>query len=147
MTWHPRGILETLCTPLTYGSSPSNEVPVPRLRRLLHAVWLSAVLATTACRPQAAEEVVVYTALDREFSEPIFDDFTRESGIVVRAKYDTEANKTVGLVNLILNERDRPRCDLFWNNEPINTLRLERAGVLRPLAVAAAADFPAEFRS
>jgi iron(III) transport system substrate-binding protein len=124
------------------------EKSVAQVRVRLRLVALVALIAiTTACRPQASQEVVVYTALDQEFSEPIFDDFTRETGIVVRAKYDTEANKTVGLVNLILSERNRPRCDLFWNNEPIHTLRLAQAGLLRAAHPVNAASFPAEFQS
>ena len=73
-------------------------------------------------------EVVVYTALDSEFSQPIFDDFTAATGIAVRPKFDTESTKTVGLTEAILAERNRPRCDVFWNNEILNTLRLQRQG-------------------
>ena len=74
--------------------------------------------------------IVVYTALDREFSEPIFDDFTSETGIKIRAKYDTEANKSVALANLIIAEKERPRCNVLWNNEIIHTLRLQKEGLL-----------------
>jgi iron(III) transport system substrate-binding protein len=91
--------------------------------------------------------VIVYTALDLEFSKPLFREFTRETGIVVRAKYDTESTKTVGLAEEILAERARPRCDLFWNNEILNTLRLERAGLLRPYGLVGADDFPTTSRS
>jgi iron(III) transport system substrate-binding protein len=99
------------------------------------------------CQRSAPEELVVYTALDREFSEPIFDEFTQQTGIVVRAKYDTEANKTVGLTNLILNERKRPRCDLFWNNEILNTLRLQEAGVLAAHESPVGGLYPPLYRS
>ena len=57
------------------------------------------------CWTHSGPEVVVYTALDSEFSEPIFAEFTRQTGIVVRPKFDTEATKTVGLANAILAER------------------------------------------
>lgn len=93
-----------------------------------------------------ADEVVVYTALDYDFSAPIFDEFTRQTGIVVRAKYDTEATKTVGLTQAILAEANRPRCDVFWNNEILNTLRLYEAGVLRPYQSPSGKSFPATFR-
>lgn len=95
----------------------------------------------------APEEVVVYTALDQEFSEPIFTAFTKETGIVVRPKFDTESTKTVGLAQAIIAERDRPRCDLFWNNEILNTLRLEREGLLRPYRSSQAGAFPAGAKS
>jgi iron(III) transport system substrate-binding protein len=108
---------------------------------------LLALIALAGCGKRGPQEVVVYTALDQEFAETIFDDFTRETGIVVRPKYDTESTKTVGLVQAILAERERPRCDLFWNNEILNTLRLEKQGLLRPYRSAAAADFPASVKS
>jgi iron(III) transport system substrate-binding protein len=95
----------------------------------------------------APSEVVVYTALDQDFSEPIFAEFTKETGIVVRPKFDTESTKTVGLAQAIIAERERPRCDLFWNNEILNTLRLEREGLLRPYRSPQAGAFPAGAKS
>lgn len=74
--------------------------------------------------------VVVYTALDRSFSEPIFETFQRRTGIRVKPLYDTESTKSVGLANRIRVERTRPRCDVFWNNEPLNTVRLRDEGLL-----------------
>lgn len=109
-----------------------------------------ATIAVAGCRASKEmeqPEVIVYTALDREFSEPIFEEFTKKTGIPVRAKYDAESTKTVGLTEAILSERARPRCDLFWNNEVINTIRLERAGLLRPYKSPAAATYPASSHS
>lgn len=96
--------------------------------------------------PATGQEVVVYTALDRGFSEPILDRFEAETGIRVRAKYDTESTKTVGLVNALRAEAERPRCDVFWNNEIVNTIRLKEEGLLAPYQPAAAASFPETFR-
>ena len=98
------------------------------------------------CGGDGTQEVVVYTALDLEFSEPILKRFEAQTGIRVRAKYDTEKVKTVGLVEAIHAERSRPRCDVFWNNEIIHTLRLKREGLLVPFACAGAYVFPAAFR-
>jgi len=91
--------------------------------------------------------VVVYTALDEEFSRPIFEKFTRQTGIVVRAKFDTESTKTVGLTQAIFAERDRTRCDVFWNNEIVNTLRLDQAGLLSRYETRSAKPFPVQYRS
>lgn len=99
------------------------------------------------CTSEPTSEVVVYTALDEGFSRPIFADFQKETGVEVRPKFDTEATKTVGLAQAILAEQRRPRCDLFWNNEILNTLRLERAGLLRQYRSPAAEAFPAFARS
>lgn len=100
---------------------------------------------STSSQP-AAGEVIVYTALDRQFSEPILNDFTARTGIVVRPAYDSEATKTVGLTNKIRAEAGRPRCDVFWNNEILNTLRLKKEGLLQPCAPAEAANYPPQFR-
>jgi iron(III) transport system substrate-binding protein len=103
--------------------------------------------AALGCGKREPPTVVVYTALDQEFSKPIVDDFTRETGIAVEWTPDTESTKTVGLTTKIFAERARPRCDLFWNNEILNTLRLERAGLLRPYKSPAATEFPANVKS
>lgn len=94
-----------------------------------------------------ASEVVVYTALDSEFSRPIFKDFTEKTGIAVRPKFDVESTKTVGLTQLILQERNRPRCDVFWNNEILNTLRLQQQGLLDVYRPAIAEQYPESARS
>jgi len=41
----------------------------------------------------------------------------------------------------------RTRCDLFWNNEILNTLRLEREGLLDVYLSPTHATYPAQFRS
>ncbi len=118
-------------------------------RRSIFRLVILLLLAPAAigCGRSKPPEVIVYTALDQDFSRPIFDDFTRETGIAVLPKFDIESTKTVGLVQTILEERERPRCDVFWNNEVLNTLRLERQNLLRPHKPPAAAEYPASARS
>jgi len=113
------------------------------------ALFLSALLALTCsgCWSSTTAEVVVYTAQDDEFAEPIFAEFTKATGVAVRPKYDTESTKTVGLAEAIRAERARPRCDVFWNNELINTLRLEREGLLDVYRPAIAQSYPPQYRS
>jgi iron(III) transport system substrate-binding protein len=74
--------------------------------------------------------VVVYTSQDQVYSEPILRDFERETGIRVRAVYDSEAVKAVGLVNRLLAEQAHPQCDVFWNNEELRIRQLAARGVL-----------------
>ncbi len=108
---------------------------------------LLACLALAGCLRSHPDEVVVYTALDREFSAPIFAEFTQQTGIRVLAKYDAESTKTVGLTNAIIAEAARPRCDLFWNNEILNTIRLERRGLLAAFQPIHAEQIPEAYRS
>ena len=100
---------------------------------------------TPATQP-AEGEVVVYTALDRQFSEPILAEFTARTGIKAEAVYDTESTKTIGLANRIRAEANRPRCDVFWNNEILNTLRLKSEGLLQPCRPSQAANYPESYR-
>jgi len=93
-----------------------------------------------------SQEVVIYTALDREFSEPILKKFEEDSGITVKPVYDTEAVKTVGLVNRLITERDRPTADIFWNNEILRSLQLKKEGITQSYDVEAAATLPAEMQ-
>lgn len=90
--------------------------------------------------------VVVYCAADQDHAEPILVAFTRETGIPVYPKYDAEATKTVSLVASLREEKDRPRCDVFWNNEPMHTLRLAAEGLFEPYRSPSAGDIPAEFK-
>ncbi len=90
--------------------------------------------------------VSCYAALDEEFSRPILEKFERDTGIRVLMKFDTESTKSVGLANAIIAEKNRPRCDVFWNNEILNTIRLKQAGVLAEYRPKSAAGFPAEFK-
>ncbi|MDB6056417.1 MAG: ABC-type Fe3+ transport system, periplasmic component [Verrucomicrobiales bacterium] len=78
----------------------------------------------------AANEVIIYTSQDQEYAEPIFNEFTKQTGIKVRAVYDNEAAKTVGLVNRLIAEKNNPQCDVFWNNEEFRTRQLAREGII-----------------
>ena len=77
-----------------------------------------------------ASGLVVYVAQDQVYAEPIFRAFEQESGLPVRAVFDSEAVKTVGLVNRLIAEQDHPRCDVFWNNEELRIRQLSARGVL-----------------
>jgi iron(III) transport system substrate-binding protein len=119
-----------------------------RFRRWTILALLLAIGSVPAgCRPKRGPEVFVYTALDEEFSEPIFGQFKASTGVTPQPSFDTEATKTVGLAQAILAERDRPRCDVFWNNEILNTLRLEKEGLLDVYRSPVAESYPAMYRS
>jgi iron(III) transport system substrate-binding protein len=116
---------------------------------LLIAAGLAGCSSKSSKSSASANKVVVYTALDQEFSEPLFAPFEHSTGIKVLADFDTEATKTVGLVNRIRIEAQsgRVQCDLFWNNEILNTMRLRSEGLLRPIHPKNAAHYPSEFRA
>jgi iron(III) transport system substrate-binding protein len=115
---------------------------------LLLAVALLAAGLAAAFRGGPGE-VTVYTSIDDPVARAILATYAAETGVRVEIVTDTESSKTVGLARRLLEEGaegSRPRADVFWNNEPLWTVRLARAGVLEPYASPAAADIPAEFR-
>jgi len=79
-----------------------------------------------------AEEVVVYTSVDQVFSEPVLMAFQKKTGIKVKALYDVEATKTVGLVNRLIAEKSNPKADVFWNSEVSRTILLAKKDILAP---------------
>ena len=111
-----------------------------------HAVWTCAgsilAILSTGCGPHesvgipdpgaAPGRVVLYTSLNEPTVRPVLDQFTARTGIRVELLADTERDKTVGLVRILLEERSRPRADVFWNSEIAHTVRLKHAGVLAP---------------
>jgi len=90
--------------------------------------------------------VVVYTALDQVYSEPILKEFQAQTGIQTRAVYDIEAAKTTGLVNRLIAEKRNPQCDVFWNNEVVRSIFLKRKGVIAAYRSPASADIPEQFK-
>jgi iron(III) transport system substrate-binding protein len=131
--------------------TPTRSSATTRYRRRiggLGSIWWSCLLLVAGgCWSRSGPEVVVYTALDSEFSQPILRQFEAESGIAALAKFDTESTKTVGLTEAIIAERARPRCDVFWNNEILHTLRLDELGLLEAYRPPLAAEYPAMNRS
>jgi iron(III) transport system substrate-binding protein len=97
--------------------------------------------------PAARRTVVVYSSQDQEFAEPVLEAYRKRTGVNVVPKFDVESAKTVGLTNLIVAEANRPRCDLFWNNEILNTLRLKEKGLLAPFQPPNATSYPATFKA
>jgi iron(III) transport system substrate-binding protein len=91
--------------------------------------------------------VVLYCAQDKEFADEILDEFTRQTGLVVAPKFDTESAKSVSLARELEQEKNRPRCDVHWNNEILTTILLQRQGLLEPYASPAADAFPASARA
>jgi iron(III) transport system substrate-binding protein len=89
---------------------------------LVSVLWASA---------KPGQVVVIYCAQDEDFAEPLLKDFENQSGIRVKAVYDNEAVKTVGLANRLFAERGHPQCDVFWANEEMRTRRLALQEVFR----------------
>ncbi len=91
-------------------------------------------------------EVVVYVSEDQVFSQPVLERFEKQTGIHVRAVYDTEEAKSTGVMNRLLAEKDNPQADVYWANEPIRAEVLKQRGVAEPYRSPNAHGIPAVFR-
>ena len=109
---------------------------------VLAGLWLSILPGSGS----DAKTLVVYCAHDRIFAEQVLDDFSNETGIRVQARYDTEATKSLGLINLIVQERAQPRCDLFWNNELLGMVELQQQRLLEPYRGSSWQRMPERYR-
>ncbi len=104
------------------------------MHRTLAIVVATVGLFAVGCGPAEPDNhVVLYTSLNEPTARAVIDAFERETGIRVIVQADTERDKTVGLVRTLIEERSRPRADVFWNSETANTIRLQREGVLERL--------------
>ena len=74
-------------------------------------VFISLFAGCKSNQRASQQEIVVYTSLDQVFSQPILDELEKQTGIKVKAVYDSEATKTTGLVNRLIAEKDAPQAD------------------------------------
>jgi len=112
-------------------------------------VGVVATLVGLGCRrggTAPSGEVVVYVSEDQVFSEPILNDFERETGVRVRAVYDTEEAKSTGAMNRLIAEKNNPQADVYWANEPIRAELLKQRGVSAPYVSPNAAGIPRAFK-
>jgi len=100
--------------------------------KLILLFFISLILLEGCLKRDTTKKVVVYTSVDQLYSSKIFKDFEQKTGIQVLAVYDTEAAKAIGLEKRLLAEKAHPRADIFWNSEPIRTVRLANKGLFKP---------------
>lgn len=94
----------------------------------------------------APATVVIYVSEDQVFAEPILRDFEKETGIQVRAVYDTEEAKSAGVMNRLLAEQANPQADVYWANEPIRAAFLQQRGIAAAYVSPNAAEIPVTFK-
>jgi iron(III) transport system substrate-binding protein len=110
------------------------------------AALLSLLLFSCNRKPREyPKEVVLYCSVDQVIAEPIIAEFEKLSGIRVLARFDTEASKTVGLVQRIRAEAVAPVADVFWSSEIFHTIRLAREGLFAAYSSDRTNEWPAAF--
>jgi iron(III) transport system substrate-binding protein len=125
-------------------------VTAPRLERVGLILVICVVLLVAGWYLAAETHVVLFCAQDQDFAVPVLERFRQRTGLRVGTKFDTEADKSVSLYVELVKDSKRPRCDVFWNNEILSTIRLQRQGLLQPYASPSAEKlrpFPVSARS
>jgi len=107
---------------------------------------LASLAVSAACSAPATDTVVIYTSVDQQYSEPVLQAFSQQTGIQVLPVYDVEAAKTTGLVNRLIAEKSHPRADVFWNGEFMQTLLLKQEGLLAAYDSPGAEGIPEQYR-
>ena len=114
------------------------------MKQLLLVTFI--LLTFISCSKETKDEVTVYTTVDQIFSEPILKDFEKETGIKVKAIYDTEETKSTGVLNRIIAEKNNPHCDVFWSGDPIRAIVLKNKGITMGYNSSVAKDIPQHFK-
>jgi len=116
--------------------------------KIFKLILLSLVLlmSISNCSKKSSNEVVVYTTVDQIFSEPILKDFEKQTGIKVKALFDTEETKSTGVLNRLIAEKDNPQCDVFWSGDPVRAIILKNRGITTPYNSPAASDIEPHFK-
>jgi iron(III) transport system substrate-binding protein len=132
------------------GEDPGEGAPKHWSRRTLDVRWIIPVAlalpALVTCR-SVPREVVVYTSVDQVFSEPVFRAFEQDSGIRVRAVFDTEETKSTGVVNRLIAEGSSPQADVFWSGDPVRQFLLVKRGLVEPYVSPRAEGLPEGLRA
>ena len=106
------------------------------------------LISITACgkKQTANKTVTVYVSEDQVFSEPILKDFEKQTGIKVKAVYDTEEAKSTGTMNRLIAEKNNPQADVYWANEPIRAEVLKQKGISALYVSPNAKEIPSVFK-
>jgi iron(III) transport system substrate-binding protein len=115
-------------------------------KTLISALALFVFFFVTGCGQKDSNEVVIYVSEDQVFSEPILKDFEADTGIRVRAVFDTEETKSTGVMNRLIAEKGNPQADVYWANEPIRAIVLKQKGISEKYNSPNSDGIPANFK-
>ena len=110
------------------------------------SLWFICLLSGCQSTPRSSNRVVLYCSVDDVYARPIIAELEKKTGLQIEALYDVEAAKTAGLANRIRAEKSRPRGDVFWSSALLQTLLLQREGLLQEYSSPGAKDIPAAFK-
>lgn len=114
------------------------------MKRVAVMIFLALILGACS-KVTDSKNVTVYVSEDQVFSEPLLKAFEKETGIHVKAVYDSEESKSTGVMNRLIAEKANPQADVYWANEPIRAEVLRKKGILAPYKSPNAAGIESAF--
>lgn len=103
------------------------------MKKYIFLLIFIVIFALQSCEKKIKKEyLIIYCSIDENWSAPIFKKFNDKTGIDIKAVYDSEANKSVGLANRLIAEKNNPVADIYWSGEPLQIERLVHAEILQP---------------
>jgi iron(III) transport system substrate-binding protein len=112
------------------------------IARLLLSVLLTAAMGSPLDAARAADELVVYSGRKEMVIKPVAEAFQKKTGVQVKLKI----GKTSGLANELIQEKARPRADVFIATEAGVMEVLTKNGVLEPYVSLEVKDLEPGFR-
>lgn len=97
--------------------------------------------ALGGCRGRKSDAAVMYTSSDLPVAKQVLAGYEKLHPGGAQVVTDTEATKTTGLLQRLLQEISSPRCHVWWSNELLATVQLAEAGILTPYTVNAVSGF------
>ncbi len=113
---------------------------------LILLVGAAGALLFTGKRAAGGRSVVVYTSVDADVALPLFERFAKASGIQVVSRTDSEAAKTTGLAERLLQMNGRPDGDVFWNSELSFTQLLAQKNALQAYISPNSLEIPPNYK-
>ncbi|MCJ7725231.1 MAG: iron ABC transporter substrate-binding protein [Acidimicrobiia bacterium] len=110
------------------------------LRRITLIV-LPMLLLATACGTSESDTLTVYSGRNQEIVEPLFRQFTEETGIRLEVRYA----ESVDLAATLREEGGNSPADVFFSVDPASLGAVAEAGLLRSLPVEILALVPSHF--
>lgn len=107
------------------------------------AVVATGVAVAASAAGSATTTLTVYSGREERLVKPLFDRFTRDTGIALEVRYGSSAQ----LAATLLEEGSRSPADVFFSQESGLLGLVAREGVLRVLPASTLAKVPARFRA
>lgn len=107
------------------------------------ALAAAAAAQTATARADATTSLTIYSGREERLVKPLFDRFTKETGIALNVRYGSSAE----MAATILEEGKNSRADVFFAQEAGLLGFVAREGMLKELPASTLSRVPARFRA